>query len=44
MEKEMSLVETLGNLLVTDQVEKIKLNVLWILSNIMAEADPSYKN
>lgn len=41
---ELNLLETLSNLLVTDQDNKTKLNVLWIFSNVMAEPDQSYRN
>jgi hypothetical protein len=39
MKKENQLAETLGNVLITNQADKVKTNVLWIFANIMAEPD-----
>jgi len=38
------LIERLSELLATEQSEKVKLNVLWILSNLIAEPDQKYRN
>jgi len=39
MKKENQLAETLGKVLITNQADKVKTNVLWIFANIMAEPD-----
>jgi hypothetical protein len=44
MGEEHCLLERLSELLMTDQADKVKLNVLWTLSNLIAEPDQKYRN
>ena len=39
MKEDHHLAEILGILLITDQVDNVKNNVVWIFANIMAEPD-----
>lgn len=41
---ELQLLEVFGTLLTSDQLIKIKLNVLWVLSNLIAEPDFNIRN